>query len=106
MRQSSLLFIVSVTIAAFIATTAVAQEYVPNQLLVSTKGTESESRLQEMNTSCGTRIERSFMVMTHRKIYTLQIIDGRSVADAIRCWEQFPEVDSAEPNDISTKPRK
>lgn len=105
MQKSALFIIALVTTPMLIANASAAPEYVPNQLLVSTKGTESDSRLQEMNTLCGTKIERPLMVMTRGKIYILQITDGRSVEDAIRCWEQFTEVDYAEPNYIM-KPMK
>ena len=90
-------FVLNITNSAKIA---YAQEYVPNQLLVMTKGSESESRLQEMNDSCGTKIKRALMAMSPGQLYLLQITDGRSVEDAIYCWQQFPEVEYAEPNYI------
>jgi len=106
MKKSALHILLLVAILISAVSVSVAQEkYVPNQLLVLTNGTESESRLQEMNTSCGTRIEQSLVMMTSRKIYLLQITDGRSVEDAIHCWRQFSEVESAEPNYIM-KPMK
>lgn len=105
MRKSALFIFALVAIPILITSASATPEYVPNQLLVATKGIETDLRLQEMNAACGTRVERPLMVMASGKIYLLQIIDGRSVEDAIRCWEQFPEVDSAEPNYIM-KPMK
>ena len=90
--------LIAVTIS--VASASAAPEFVPNQLLIVTKDIETDLRLQEMNTECGTKVEQTLMVLTRGKIYLLQIVDGRSVENAIRCWKQFPEVESAEPNYI------
>ena len=84
-----------------------ASEYVPGQLLVMTRGLVSGERFANMNASCGTRIERLIATFDKKQIHLLVVVDRRSVEDAIRCWGQLPEVESAEPNYIiKIQPKK
>lgn len=105
MRKLTRFILELIAVPIFVVSASAAPEYIPNQLQVVTKGVETDLRLQEMNTFCGTKIELPLMIMTRGKIYLLQIVDGHSVEDAIRCWEQFHEIKSAGPNYI-VKPMK
>ena len=105
MRRLILLIFALIAVTLSVVYASTTPEYAPNQLLIVTNGIETDLRLQEMNAACGTRVEQTLMVLTSGKIYLLQITDGRSVENAIRCWKQFPEVESAEPNYI-VKPLK
>ena len=100
MRKSALLILALIVHLYFVAYAYTTPKFVSNQLLVRTIDIQSDSRFKEMNSSCGTQLEEELMVMARGKIYLLKIVDGRSVEHAIKCWEQFPEVEYATPSYI------
>ena len=103
MRKSALRFLPAIAISFFIASTPVAQEYIPNELWLKTRGLESEQQFREMNAFCGTRIKRQLLVMSlgHTHAYLLEIIDGSSFENAALCWRSFPGVYFLERNYIT-----
>ena len=100
MRKSAPLILALIAHLYLVAYAYTTPEFVSNQLLVTTTGIESDSRFRELNSSCGTQLEEELRVMARGKIYLLKIVDGRSVEHAIKCWEQFPEVEYAGPSYI------
>lgn len=101
MRKSVLFILVSLAFSTMVTNMSSAQEYVPNQIVVTMKSSLRPERIG----SCGTRMERSLILTLERKIYLLSIFDGRSIENVIRCLKQLPEIKFAEPNYI-IKPMK
>lgn len=89
-----------VIFSLFLVSSALAQEAVPGEIIVHILSGVPAERLPDIDDICGTRIDR-LLANTPRGTYLLvYTVHGRSVENAIRCWEGFPGVHFAHPNRI------
>lgn len=80
---------------AISAAVAHAQDYIPNQVLISFHDSTSKARSIQIHREIGAEIRK---IMFSGKIHLVEITSGISVIQAIEKYKKFPEVRSASPN--------
>lgn len=68
---------------------------VPNQVLVRFREGTDQGEIQRIQGEAGVRILKA---VSGKNLFLMKIMDGSSVADAIRRLKTYPEILYAEPN--------